>query len=187
MIVTTVVGETERLRLRTWSEDDLLPYADLNADPKVMEFFPSTLRFDDSYSSYRRIQDGFRRHGYGLWAAESKVTGEFMGFIGLSIPSFEASFTPCVEIGWRLSQRYWGQGLATEGAQLALRLGFERHQLDEIVSFTAKINERSWRVMRKLGMTEAGEFDHPKIDPGSALCRHVLYKMTQQDSSFLSR
>ncbi|MBX2995221.1 MAG: GNAT family N-acetyltransferase [Bdellovibrionaceae bacterium] len=185
--MTVVVGETERIRLRTWSEADLLPYADLNADPEVMEFFPSTMRFDDSLASYRRIQDGFRRHGFGLWAAESKATDEFMGFIGLSIPNFEAAFMPCVEIGWRLAKNYWGQGLATEGARKALELGFDRYQLAEIVSFTAKTNVRSWNVMRKIGMTAAGEFDHPKVDPASPLCRHVLYKMTQKERPSLSR
>jgi RimJ/RimL family protein N-acetyltransferase len=178
-----VIAETPRLKLRTWDEEDLLPFANLNADRMVMEYFPSTLRFEETQASFHRICAGFQKNGFGLWAAEEKASGQFMGFIGLSIPSFSASFTPCVEIGWRLARPFWDRGFATEGALEALKLGFERHGLAEIVSFTAKTNLRSARVMQKIGMSFAGEFEHPKVEASSSLCRHVLYKMTKQSWS----
>ena len=114
-----------------------------------------------------------------LFAAELRATGEFIGFIGLSKPSFEAHFTPCVEVGWRLAAEYWGRGLATEGARAALRFGFEGMRLAEIVSFTVPANIRSRRVMEKLGMSHdpADDFDHPLLPEGHPLRRHVLYRL----------
>ena len=126
-----------------------------------------------------RALANMRRDGFTMFAAELRETGEFIGFIGLSVPCFEAHFTPCVEVGWRLAAAYWGRGLATEGARAALRFGFDELGLREIVSFTVPANVRSRRVMEKLGMTHdpADDFDHPSLPQGHPLRRHVLYRL----------
>jgi len=170
--------ETERLLLREWRDADREPFARMNADPRVMEFFPGTLTPEESNFMIERGRQHFARHGFGWWAAELRATGQFIGFVGLGVPSFEAHFTPCVEIGWRLIPAYWNRGLATEGARESLRYGFEELGLREIVAFTATANTRSRRVMEKLGMRHdpADDFEHPRIAEGHPLRRHVLYR-----------
>lgn len=171
---------TERLILRAWRIEDREPFARMNADPVVMEFFPALLTREESDAGVDRVEAHFARHGFGLWAAELKASGEFIGFIGLSTPRFEAHFTPCVEIGWRLAAAHWGKGLATEGALAAAEFGFGELKLKELVSFTAVENARSRRVMEKIGMTHnfADDFDHPELPEGHRLLRHVLYRKT---------
>jgi RimJ/RimL family protein N-acetyltransferase len=156
-----------------WREADREPFARMNADARVMEFFPSTLTREESDAAFDRIAAHREEHGFAQMAAELRETGEFIGFIGLSVPTFEAHFTPCVEIGWRLAAEHWGRGLAMEGAQEVLRRAGR-----DIVSFTAEQNRRSRRVMEKIGMTHdpADDFDHPRIPPGHPLRRHVLYR-----------
>jgi RimJ/RimL family protein N-acetyltransferase len=170
---------TARLRLRPWRKADLAPFAAINADPTVMEHFPSVLERASSDALAERIGGHFDRHGYGLWAVEVPDVAAFIGFIGLAIPRFTASFTPCVEVGWRLARRYWGQGYATEGARAAVAFGFAEAGLEEIVSFTVPANRRSLAVMERLGMTsEAREdFDHPVLPAGHPLRRHRLYRL----------
>ena len=170
--------ETERLRLRRWKAEDCEPFARLNADARVMEFFSKTATREASDAMAERIERGFAQHGFGLYALELRETGEFIGFTGLAVPEFDAPFMPSVEIGWRLAFEHWGRGLATEAARAALRYGFEELGLTEIVAFTVPANKRSWRVMEKIGMTHdpRGDFDHPKVPEGSALKRHVLYR-----------
>lgn len=170
---------TPRLVLRPWREQDLAPFAALNADPRVMEFFPSPLDRAESDALARRIQDGLARRGFGLWAVEAPGEADFLGFVGLSVPGFQAHFTPCVEIGWRLAQAYWGRGYATEAAEAVLAFGFQDLGLDEIVSFTTTANWSSRRVMERLGMTRsaADDFAHPAIPDGHPLRPHVLYRL----------
>jgi RimJ/RimL family protein N-acetyltransferase len=177
--------ETPRLLLRGWRETDRAPFAEMNADPAVMRYFPSTLTTDQTHALLARIRLHFERHGFGLWAAELKETNEFAGYIGLAVPSFEAHFTPCVEIGWRLAARFWNRGLATEGAAAALAFAHERLGIAEVVSFTVPENLASRRVMEKIGMVRdpEGDFDHPLIASGHALSRHVLYR-SRRASSF---
>jgi ribosomal-protein-alanine N-acetyltransferase len=172
--------ETERLILREWRRDDRDPFARLNVDPAVMEFFPALLTREESDAMVDRIEAHFAAHGFGVWATELKATGEFIGFIGLWIPKFKAHFTPCVEIGWRLAASHWGSGLATEGARAAVEYAFGELGLKELVSFTAVENARSRRVMEKIGMTHnaADDFDHPDLPDGHRLKRHVLYRKT---------
>jgi RimJ/RimL family protein N-acetyltransferase len=174
---------TERLRLRPWRSDDLEPFAALNADPRVREFFPSLQTHQESAESMRYIGDHFQRHGFGLWAAEVIGAAPFIGFIGLSVPSFDAPFMPCVELGYRLAFEYWGRGYATEGARAAIAFGFATVGLAEIVAMTAVGNERSRRVTERLGMTcnAADDFDHPNIVAGHPLRQHVLYRLTARD------
>jgi RimJ/RimL family protein N-acetyltransferase len=166
---------TPRLRLRRWRAEDREPFAALNADPEVMEHFPSVLSRAESDAALDRIEAHFERHGFGWWAAEH--AGAFVGSIGLAVPRFEASFTPCVEVGWFLARPWWGFGLAAEGARAALAFGFDHVGLDEIVAFTVTRNVRSRRVMEKLGMIYAQDFEHPLIPEGHPLRRHVLYRL----------
>ncbi len=151
----------------------------LNADARVLEFFPRLLSADESDALVNQIEADFEQHGFGLCAAELSHDHSFVGFIGLAVPRFPSHFTPCVEIGWRLSAAYWGQGLATEGAREIVRQAFDVLGLEELVSFTVPANVRSRRVMEKLGMTRntADDFDHPKLPEGHPLRRHVLYRL----------
>ena len=171
---------TERLRLRGWTSSDLVPFAALNADPRVMEYFPAPLSREQTRALVARIEAHFDEHGFGLWAVEVPGVTPFAGFVGLSVPRFKAHFTPCVEIGWRLAAEYWGRGYATEAAAEALRFGFETLSLREIVSFTVPANLRSRRVMERIGMVHdpAGDFDHPALPEGHPLRRHVLYRIS---------
>jgi RimJ/RimL family protein N-acetyltransferase len=170
---------TPRLWLRAWREDDLAPFAALNADLRVMEFMPRPLDRAESDALAARIRDHFARHGFGLWAVEAPGVAGFLGFVGLSVPSFHAPFMPCVEIGWRLGHEHWGRGYATEAAGAALAFGFGDLALDEIVSFTVPANQRSRRVMERLGMSRsaADDFEHPGIPEGHSLRPHVLYRL----------
>ena len=175
----TIELDTERLRLRQWRASDRAPFAQMNADPRVMEFFPTCLDREASDALAGRIEVRIAERWWGLWAAEVRATAEFIGFIGLQPPIAQLPCSPCVEVGWRLAQPYWGKGFATEGARAALAFGFAKLGLDEIVSFTVPANRRSRAVMERLGMQEdkAGTFEHPSIAPGSPLRRHCLYRL----------
>jgi ribosomal-protein-alanine N-acetyltransferase len=167
--------------LRRWLPQDLAPFAQLNADPEVMRFFPQPLTVTEVEALITRIETHFDRHGFGFWAVELRTTGDFIGCIELNIPTFDAPFTPTVEIGWRLARRFWGQGYATEGAIAALGFGFDVLNLWEIVAFTAQINQRSIAVMERIGMHRNPEddFDHPALPSGHHLQRHVLYRRSR--------
>jgi RimJ/RimL family protein N-acetyltransferase len=169
---------TERLLLRGWRETDKPPYAQINADTEVMRHFPAPLTREQSDEMVGRIIAAWEANGFGLWAVERLDTGEFIGFVGLAAPSWQADFTPCVEVGWRLAKSQWGQGFAPEAAQAALAFGFENIELpnDEVVSFTTTRNLNSQRVMQKLGLRldPTREFDHP-LTPGWSGQRHVFY------------
>ncbi len=175
---------TERLVLREWREADKLPYSLLNADPQVMEHFPSTLSRVQSDEMVGRMATNWELYGRGLWAVERLDTQQFIGFIGLAAPGWHVDgITPCIEVGWRLAKPHWGHGFAPEGATAALAYGFEHLELpnDEIVSFTTTKNLKSQRVMRKIGLhlDETRGFDHP-MTPGWHGERHVLYSIDRQ-------
>jgi RimJ/RimL family protein N-acetyltransferase len=176
---------TERLLMRDWRETDLEPFAQLNADPEVMEFLQGPRvrrRSDETVCSIRRTWD---ERGFGLWAVEVIGQHDFIGYIGLSPAEFEAPFTPSVEVGYRLARSAWGQGYATEGARAAVRWGFQVAHLPEILSFTPKINERSRAVMERIGMRRdlSGDFQHPWVPEGNPIRPHVLYRLTGQSRS----
>ena len=173
---------TQRLILRPWRDADRDEFAALNADPAVMEFFPSTLSRAASDASIDAWQAQFEQRGWSNWAVERQATGQFIGFVGLSVPVRVLPFTPCVEIGWRLARSAWGQGYATEAAREALRFGFDTLQLEEIVSFTAAVNTRSRAVMERIGMRDAHEdFEHPAVPEGSPLRLHCLYRLSRRE------
>ncbi|GII95889.1 GNAT family N-acetyltransferase [Sinosporangium siamense] len=171
---------TDRLILRRWTDADREPFAALCADPEVMEFFPSLMDRTQCDTMVDRIMLRTEELGYGLWAMELRATGEFVGFTGLAVPSFEAHFTPAVEVGWRLARSAWGYGYATEAAIASLDDGFTRLGLESVVSMTYVHNGRSRAVMERLGMRrdEAGDFDHPLVPEGNPVRPHVLYRLT---------
>jgi len=174
--------KTKRLILRPWKQEDLKSFADLNADPRVMEYFPSLLSQEESDQMAKRMQAKIEERGWGFWAVSIPGVSDFIGFIGLNQidqSTFPTHFSPAVEIGWRLAFNYWGNGYATEGAMICLKYGFETLHLREIVSFTAAQNNRSKSVMEKIGMHRdpKDDFDHPKLPEGHWLKRHVLYRM----------
>ena len=174
--------ETSRLILRPWREADRAPFAAINADPVVMEYMPHTLSVEESDGLVDDIEAHFRQHGYGRFAVEPRGEARFIGYIGLAISDFEAHFTPCVEIAWRLAAEYWNRGLATEGAQRVVEYAFDMLRLKALTSFTVPTNLRSRRVMEKLGMTydPRDDFDHPKLPPGHPMRHHVLYRLTRE-------
>lgn len=196
---------TERLALRAWRDADREPYADLNADPAVMAHFPAPLTREQSDGHVAHIQRHFAERGFGLWAVELVGGAPFVGFVGLSVPTWGSSFTPAVEVGWRLARGAWGRGYATEGARAALRFGFDEvvrvddrfltralagegvgERLDEIVSFTTPDNLPSRRVMTAIGMAHdpVDDFDHPTIGTDAPhLRRHVLYRITRRGAA----
>jgi RimJ/RimL family protein N-acetyltransferase len=172
--------ETERLLLRQWKDSDSGPFAALCANAKVMEFFPSTLSREESDAMLSRCRGLIEERGWGLWAVESKVTHGFMGFVGLHIPAADLPFSPSVEIGWRLSEEYWGKGYATEAAQASLEFGFRNLNLQEIVSFTAILNQRSQAVMKRIGMHQTETFEHPRVPEGHPLRAHCLFRISRE-------
>jgi RimJ/RimL family protein N-acetyltransferase len=174
--------QTERLILRQWHEEDLEPFAALNADPRVMEYFPATLSQQESDQMMKRMQTKIEERGWGWWAVSLVKNGNFIGFIGMNNvdpATFPAHFAPAVEVGWRLACPYWGKGYATEGALVCLKYGFETLNLEEVVSFTAAQNMRSRAVMERIGMLRdpKDDFDHPKLPEGHRLRRQVLYRL----------
>lgn len=174
--------ETERLLLRDWQDGDLAPFAALNADPRVMEFFPARLTRGQSDRFAARIRANLARRDYGLYAVEPKDSGGFIGFVGFAHPALKAHFTPCIEIGWRLAFDAWGRGYASEAARACLAHGFSTFDFNEVVSFTARQNARSIAVMERIGMSRdrAGDFDHPALTDGHPLRRHALYRIGRQ-------
>lgn len=173
--------ETQRLRLLAWQDRHVDPFAAINADPEVMRYFPALLTPEQSRASIDFWRAQFAERGWSNWAVELKESGEFIGFIGLSVPRRQFSFSPCVEVGWRLARRFWKQGYATEGASASLAAGFGQIGLTEIVSFTALSNLPSRAVMERIGMQDRQQdFDHPALPEGSPLRRHCLYSMTSE-------
>jgi RimJ/RimL family protein N-acetyltransferase len=174
--------ESARLLLRQWRDEDLPEFAAMCADAQVMRYFPAIMSRLESASLIGRIRGHFAEHGFGLWALQRKDSGQFIGFTGLSVVGFDAPFTPATEIGWRLAREHWGLGYASEAAWTALRCGFDRLPLKEVVAFTTQSNLPSEKVMQAIGMHHdpADDFDHPRLDAGHPLRRHVLYRISRE-------
>ncbi|MGY5332349.1 GNAT family N-acetyltransferase [Pseudomonas protegens] len=174
--------ESARLLLRQWRDDDLPAFAAMCADPQVMRYFPAPLSRLESAALIGRVRGHFAEHGFGLWALERKDSGEFIGFTGLGVVGFGASFTPAVEIAWRLAREHWGLGYASEAAWTALRCAFDRLSLDEVVAFTTRNNLPSQKVMQAIGMHHAAadDFEHPNLAGDHPLREHVLYRITRE-------
>ena len=174
-----IVIETKRLILRTWDNDDINDYYLLNQDPKVVEFLLKMSSIEQAKEFIENMNHQFHIYGYTVFAVEEKESGELIGFTGLNSPKWSTSFTPCVEIGWRLSSKFWGKGYATEAARAVLDYGFKECALDEILAWTVPANIRSISVMKKIGMEHDinGDFNHPEVPEGHKLLKHILYRI----------
>ena len=171
---------TARLAFCMWQDHHRAPFAAMNADPEVMRHFPALLSAEQSNTSIDSWRQQFSERGWSNWAVERADSGEFIGFIGLSVPRRVLPFSPCVEIGWRLKRSAWGQGFATEGASACLKVGFEQLGLDEIVSFTTLANTPSVAVMQRIGLhNQHADFEHEGVPVGHPQRLHGLYKITQ--------
>lgn len=176
-----IILKTKRLILRTWKEQDLDPMFAINQDSLVCEFLPEVGNRAATKVLIQRFIDHYKKYDFTAYAVELKSNGEFIGFVGLLVVSFEAYFTPAIEVGWRLGSEHWGKGYATEAAKGVVDFAFTTLKLKEVVSFTVENNIRSRRVMEKIGMhyNPQDDFDHPKLSKNSSLCRHVLYRISR--------
>lgn len=170
--------KTERLGLRNWTDQDIEPATIMNADPKVREFFPNTLTKEETIAFIRKTQTHFNEHGFCFFAVDKLDTNEFIGFTGLNMQTFESDFTPSVEIGWRLLQKHWGNGYATEAAKACLHFAFAELKLPEVYAVAPKLNKNSQKVMQKIGMNYFKEFAHPWLADDSELKTCVAYKIS---------
>jgi len=171
------IFQSARLGFRRWVNDDIFPFSEMNKDDEVMEFFPDCMSDEETLEFVDKVNNMLNQFGYGLYAVDKLENKEFIGFVGFWHPTFESDFTPCIEIGWRISKENWNIGYATEGAKECLRYGFNQLGFIEVYSFTSKINAKSEKIMQKVGMHKVKEFEHPKIKEGNELRRHILYKI----------
>ena len=169
--------ETERLILRSWKYEDRIPFAEMNGNRNVMRYFPKTLSADESNAFVDRIISEFEETGLGLFAVEIKVSGDFIGYVGFHRFTFDALFSPGWEIGWRISDRYWHRGYATEAAKTCINYSAEKQLCNRLFSFTAVPNIPSENVMKRIGMTGQGTFMHPALPDGHWLKEHKLYSI----------
>jgi len=177
--------ETDRLFLRRWSDADSEVFASINADPQVMQHFPSVYSRERSDEMMQLCNSEIDKYGFSFWAVDRKDTGELIGFVGLHNFEADLNFCPCVEIGWRLARSQWGNGFASEAALLSLSLGFTKFGLSDIYSFTTLGNARSQAVMERIGMSDTScNFMHPSVSPESGLQEHCLYKITKDEWQF---
>jgi len=173
--------ESDRLILRQWLDQDYKSFAILNADAEVMAYYPSVLNEEESNSLAKKFHGLIAKRGWGFWAVELRQEKQFIGFVGLHKPTYELPVSPCVEVGWRLAKKYWGQGYATEAANAALEFAFNQLKLTNIYSFTSVINKNSRAVMERLHMVNTNSnFNHPMLPQKSVLCEHVLYRIEKQ-------
>ena len=177
--------KTERLLLRQWRSEDMPGFAELNADPEVMEFYPQLLSPQTSNAGAEKFKSLISKNGWGFWAVESIPERSFIGLVGLHRPTYDLPFGPCVEIGWRLARAYWGKGYATEAARVCLEFAFDQLNLSEVYAFTSVPNMKSRAVMERLDMVNMlANFDHPMMPHDSPLREHVVYRIDKQQWQF---
>jgi len=174
-MTTPYLFTSKRLGFRDWKMTDLDDFFAINSCDQVMEFFPSKLTKEETKQYIVRLQNHFKENGHSFYAVELLDNQELIGFIGLAQANMDLDFTPCKEIGWRLKASVWNKGYATEGAKRVLEYGFNDLKIAQILSWTAKINVKSERIMQKIGMHKVKEFMHPKVDAKNRLNPHVLY------------
>lgn len=167
--------ETERLLLRDWQEEDRLYFQRMNKSKEVMRYFVRPLQYEETDNLLKNIEKELKEENYGLYAVEAKETNSFIGFIGFHKVTFVSDFTPCIEIAWRLDQRAWGKGYATEGARACLDHGINKLKIEQIYSFTSVLNEASQNVMEKIGLQYVKDFNHPNVPKDNPLYKQVLY------------
>ena len=167
--------KSERLGFRQWLNSDLAQMIEINSDPVVMNYFPSIPSVEQTLSFIQKMKVQFDAKGYCYFAVDKLENNEFIGFIGLSEPTFESEFTPCIDIGWRLKSSEWNKGFATEGAKACLEFGFEKLKIKSIYSIAPTVNEKSILVMEKIGMKKVQNFNHPLLKEYKSLEECVLY------------
>lgn len=170
---------SQRLGFRNWVDSDVEKMAKISGDPVVMEFFPSTQSFVHTSGFVDRMKRQYDEVGFCYFAVETIIDSEFIGFLGLSNVTFDADFTPCVDIGWRFDKRIWNQGYATEGGQRCLSYGFETLNLDEIYSIASVVNVKSERIMKKIGMQKVNHFVHPSLSEYPMIEDCMLYRINK--------
>ena len=173
--------ETERLLMRQWHDEDLYDFWLLNSDPEVMEYLPEIPSEEDSNVLANKIINLIAKNGWGFWAVETICDNSFIGFVGLNEPKYELPVKPCIEVGWRLARKYWGNGYATEAGKASLEFAFNNLNVNEIYSFTSVANKKSRAVMERLNMVNTNSnFNHPTIPGNSPYREHVLYKICKE-------
>ena len=174
--------KTERLLLRQWSNEDLVGMARINADPKVMKYYPKLLSRQESNAAVEKFKSLISNNGWGFWAVESTRDQSFIGLVGLHKPTYKLPFGPCVEIGWRLARSSWGRGYATEAGRECLNFAFAQLELSEVYAFTSVANMKSRAVMERLDMENIqANFEHPSVPHNNPLREHVVYKIESQN------
>lgn len=169
--------QTPRLGLRQWLPSDKSPFAEMNSNPAVMQHFPKILSVSESNELYELLKTHFETYGFTYFAVDELSSGNFIGFIGMKHQTYEAPFTPAIDIGWRLAPRYWGKGYATEGANACMERAYEQFGIARIVSVCTHTNTASERVMIKLGMKKEMEFEHPKLNAHPQLNPCLVYSV----------
>ncbi len=169
--------ETDRLLLRSWKEEDRKHLKLINQDLEVMTYLGSPLTEDETDYLIEKIKQELREENYGVYAVELKENKKFIGIVGLHRTAFVSDFTPCIEILWRLDRNYWNKGYATEAAKACINYAFNTLKIDEVHSFTSKLNKASIKVMENIGLKFIKEFNHPDLKPDDPLRRHVLYRI----------
>lgn len=173
--------ETEHLILRQWKEEDLLPYSKLTSNKEVMKFFPKNLSIEESNAAARKFMGLIEKRKWGFWAVEEKSSSQFLGYAGLHVPSTQFPFSPCVEIGWRMEDKYWANGYVEEVGEEILKDAFNRIGLEDIVYFSSIHNKKAENILRKLGMKkEMILFNHPFVKVEHELSEHYLYRVKKQ-------
>ena len=180
---TNYLFQSERLGFRNWKDSDLDKFAKINADNEVMKHFPKPLSKEETKEFIVRLQKHFKERRYNYFATEILSTGEFIGFIGLAYQVYETDFTPAVDIGWRLKPSSWGKGYATEGAKRCLEYGFINLKLDRVISTCTIDNTSSELVMKKIGMTKKGTFNHPLLKEYKDYEKCIYYEIKSEDFS----
>ena len=171
---------SERLGFRTWKEEDIQVYAEMNQDPEVMKYFPQEFWLDHAKSakSIEGFMNHYHQHGFTYFAVDVIDENRFIGFIGMKTISYDVFFAPAIDIGWRLRKDFWGRGYATEGAKRCVEFFFENFKYDRLVSLTPTKNKASWNIMEKIGMQKITTFMHPMVEKDDPLSEHVLYELT---------
>ena len=168
---------SERLGFRNWNDSDIEKMSAINDDPEVMEFFPALVTRNQTSDFITRMKTMFEEKKYCYFAVDELASGNFCGFIGLCDQNFEASFTPCTDIGWRLDKKFWNKGYATEGAKRCLDYGFREINLTNVKATAPVINVKSIKVMDKIGMKQQLFFNHPRLKGNARLESCVLYEI----------
>ena len=172
---------SERLGFRNWKHEDLVEFSKLNSDEEVMEHFPNTLSEKEVKELIKKLNNHFTKNGFTYYATELLATTEFIGMIGLAYQEYHTAFTPAVDIGWRLKKSAWGKGYATEGAKRCLQYAFQELGISKIISVCTIKNQKSENVMKKIGMTKVGIFNHPNLANFPAYQKHFCYEITKNN------